>query len=241
WLADAVFAVSDDIAAWERRSGVRPEKITVQTNFVDEPTDGQLALDLPGQPGQRVVVVANLRPEKNHLRLIRAFATVVESAPDVHLLVVGSQANVDHTARIRAEIDHMGLGHQVSLLGVRGDVPAILAACDVAVLPSLDEGFPLALIEYGLAGLPVVATPVGQVPEATADGALAVLIDPLDARALASALIELLADEGRRRRLGQEFSALVRSRYSAEAVLPDIVDRYESLLSRPKAQRGVRR
>lgn len=229
-LSDAVFAVSDDIAAWNRRAGVPAGKISVLANFADAPDGPTSTLELPGHPGSRLVVVANLRPEKNHLRLIRAFAKVVAAEPDAHLLVVGSLANVDHATRVRSEIEQAGLVDHVTLLGVRSDVPAVLAGCDLAILPSIDEGLPLALIEYGFAGLAVVASPVGQIPEVTDQGASAVLVDPLDEQAIATALVDLLGDDARRTELGRRLSVAVRARYSAAAVLPEIIERYGQLL-----------
>lgn len=230
-VSDAVFAVSDDIAAWNRHAGLPAEKVTVVANFVDDPGLKAIAPDLPGKAGARVVVVANLRPEKNHLRLVRSFSRVLEAAPNAHLLVVGSEDNALQSERVRSEIQGLGLNRHITLLGVRSDVPAVLAGCDVAVLPSLDEGCPLALIEYGLAGLAVVATPVGQVPEMTGGGQSARLVDPLDEQELADALIELLLDEGRRVELGRRLRERVRAHYTSDAILPEVVDKYRQVLS----------
>ena len=73
-------------------------------------------------------------------------------------------------ARVQERIQQHGLESHVFLLGSRSDVPSILSGCDIGVLSSASEGMPLALLEYGVAGLPTVATRVGQVPEILDEG-----------------------------------------------------------------------
>lgn len=233
-VSDAVFAVSDDIADWNLHAGLPPSKVSVLPNFVDDRDSVAVVPDLPGEAGTRVVVVANLRPEKNHIRLILSFKTVIKAIPNAHLLVVGSEANVDHSERVRCEIRALGLDRHITLLGERSDVPAVLAGSDLAVLPSLDEGFPLALIEYGLAGLAVVATPVGQVPQVTDGASSARLVNPLDEQELATAIVDLLTDEGTRVELGRRLQERVRTYYTSDAILPDVVTRYRQLLESPQ-------
>jgi glycosyltransferase involved in cell wall biosynthesis len=102
----------------------------------------------------------------------------------------------------RAALEAAAATAQVELLGERGDVPEQLAASDVFVLSSRSEGMPMSILEAMAAGLPVVASAVGGIPEIVRDGETGLLVPPGDADALAAALGRLLDDDGLRRRLG---------------------------------------
>jgi glycosyltransferase involved in cell wall biosynthesis len=95
-----------------------------------------------------------------------------------------------------------GIAERVTLLGFRRDVPDILAAADVFVMPSLSEGLPLALVEAMAAGLPVVVSEVGGVPEVAATGREAILVPPGDPAPLARGLATLLRDQRARAAMG---------------------------------------
>jgi len=225
-IADSVIAVSIDIADWNIRAGVSPEQISVIPNFIDINKNVEApATDIPGVQGRRVVAVANIRPVKNHLRLIRAFREVVVEIPDAHLILVGSLADGEHTKSVQQLILSCDLGDSVSLLGTRTDVPEILAASDIGVLVSLAEGFPVALIEYGLAGLPVVTSAVGQISEVTNGGTLARLVAPEDEAAIASAILALLGTESGRE-LAESFQQSVLDRYTSKSVIPLLLEVY---------------
>jgi len=217
--AAAVVAVSEDLARWSR------ERLRVNAvylpNFIPEVPAGAVP-DLPGTPGSRVVCVANLRAQKDHLTLLRAFARI----PDVHLLLAGAEVEPAYAARVREEA--ASLGDRVTFLGTRPDVPDLLPGCDVGVLSSASEGFPLSLLEYGRAGLAAVATRVGQCPEVL-EGA-GILVPPGDSGALADALLALLRDPARRTELGERLRRRVRERYSASAVMERLEAVYHRVL-----------
>lgn len=218
--AAAVVAVSEDLARWSReRLGVEAVYLP---NFVPEASPGPVP-DLPGEPGSRVVCVANLRAQKDHLTLLRAFARVVREQAEAHLLLVGADVEPACAARVREEA-----GDRVTFLGSRRDVPDLLRGCDVGVLSSASEGFPLSLLEYGRAGLAAVATRVGQCSEVL-DGA-GVLVPPGDAGALADALLALLRDPARRKELGERLRLRVRERYSPSAVMERLEAVYHTVL-----------
>jgi glycosyltransferase involved in cell wall biosynthesis len=122
------------------------------------------------------------------------------------------------------------LGDAGALLGERDDVAERLAQADVFVLSSRSEGLPLAILEAMAAGLPVVATAVGGIPELVADGETGLLVPPGDADALAGALRRLVADPGLRRRLGEAARARVEERFSLTAMRRAHLALYERLL-----------
>ena len=165
---------------------------------------------------QVVTIVARLYPEKNHQLLLAAFQQVAAKLPDARLLIVGDGIEQQSiTSRIAA----LGLQQQVQMLGVRSDVPLILAASDLSVLCSNREGLPIAVLEAMAASRPVVATRVGDLPLVVNDGETGLLVDAGDVKALADAIMSLLCDRTRARQLGQQGRQLVESQYSLSGML----------------------
>jgi glycosyltransferase involved in cell wall biosynthesis len=154
-----------------------------------------------GVPDDAVVAitVANLRREKDYPNLLHAARMVLDRAPGLVVLAVGQGPLEQEIASLHEELD---LGERLRLLGYRTDVPDLLAASDLFVLASAHEGLPVSIMEAMLAGLPVVATAVGGVPEAVDDGVTGTLVPAHDARALADALGSLVADPERRASAG---------------------------------------
>lgn len=229
----AVVAVEPVLAAWSRdRLGVPAERVVHLPNFVALGPDLAPAVDLPGDPGERIVCVANLRPQKDHATLLAAFALVARERPRATLLLVGAAPDPAARERLGGLIREGGAGERVVFLGERSDVPSILRASAVGVLASRSEGTPLALLEYGAAGVAVVATTVGGCPEVLDEGRAGVLVPPGDPAALAAGLGALLADPERRARLGEALRRRVEERYSERAVLPRLTALYAAVAAR---------
>jgi glycosyltransferase involved in cell wall biosynthesis len=186
--AHVVVANSTAAAAQLRREGVPAGKIRTIANGVDCATFAPARM--PGRPIRRVVTVANLRPEKGHDTLISAAALVIGQRPDTEFLVVGG-GPLD--ASLRREVERRGLGSRVQFLGERSDVPALLASSDLFVLPSRSEASPNGVLEAMAAGLPVVASRVGGVPELIESGVNGLLVAPDRPAELAAAVLDLIA------------------------------------------------
>lgn len=237
WLAarrvDAVVAVNGELAAWARQVlRVRADRVRYVTNFVEASTAATGdAPALPGVPGKRVACVAHLRPQKDHVTLVRAFAGVVAREPDAHLLLVGAAPDAAQLALVRHEIAAQGLGRHVTWLGARDDVPAVLAGCAVGVLGSRSEGLPLALLEYGAAGLATVATAVGQCAEVLDDGRCGTLVAAGAPAALGEAIATLLAHDALRASLGERLRARVRGTYDIARAVRAVEDVYDTALA----------
>jgi glycosyltransferase involved in cell wall biosynthesis len=221
-----VIAVNQPLVEWsQHRLKVPTNRVWYVPNFVCRPPAEVIVPELPGRVGGRVVCVANLRPEKDHLTLLAAMREVVRAVPAVHLILVGQATDRDYLQRVQSAM----LAGSVTWLGPRTDVAAILRGCDIGVLSSASEGLPLALIEYGMAGLPAVATRVGQCAEVLDDGRAGVLVPPSSPSALAKALTDLLGGLGRRKELGQALQARVYQSYSVENVMQQITAIYETV------------
>jgi glycosyltransferase involved in cell wall biosynthesis len=175
--------------------------------------------------------VGVLRPPKDQHLLIRATALLLERWPRLRTLIVGDGPD---RASLEALAAELGVERAVRFLGRRNDVPDILQAFDIGVNSSSSEGSPLAVMEYMEAGLPVIATAVGGVPDLIEPGVHGLLVAH-DARALADALAELLADPERAREMG----ARGRERRRAEFDIDVLVHRLEGLYVELLHERGV--
>jgi glycosyltransferase involved in cell wall biosynthesis len=227
-----VISVNEQLVQWARtRLGMPTERVEYIPNFVTETEKAPWSASLPGKPGYRIVCVANLRPEKDHSTLIQSLKLVVQKFPLAHLLLIGADGDPKYVSRIRGEIVGNGLADHITLLGTRRDVSSILNQCDMGVLSSASEGLPLALLEYGAAGLASVATDVGQCSEVLDRGNCGLLVPSSSPEPLAAALSSLLQSRQLRQELGARAQRRVRERYSPAKALREICAMYESIVS----------
>ena len=162
-----------------------------------------VSLDVPRRPprdGDPVTLlsVGRMRAPKDFVTLVRAMAALEPGSACLRIAGDGPDR-----AAVASEVARLGLGDSVELLGTRSDVPELLAGADVFVLSSDSEGLPMSVLEAMAAGVPVVASAVGGVPEAVSEGETGTLVPPRDSAALAQALIRLVADPALRARLGE--------------------------------------
>ena len=152
--------------------------------------------------GPSVGMVGNLDTRKNPAVLVEAMATVRKRVPDARALLVGAFRDPAYEASVRARITALGLERAVTVTGFLANPFPVVRTLDVLAHPALRDPFPLALLEGMALGRPFVASAVGGIPEMLVDGESGVLVPPADADALARALVALLEDGERRRRIG---------------------------------------
>ena len=222
--------VNQKLVAWMTEAlGIQSTKIRYIPNFA-APLEGvQEELELPGAKGLRVVSVANIRWQKGHKDLVAAFDFVATRFPEAHLILVGDNPDRELLDEVCALITRKGLEEKISILGRREDVGAILSQCDIGVISSLSEGLPLALLEYGFAGLAVVSTHVGQCREVLADGEMGRVVPRGDAEKLGEAIAELLEDSNLREELGRKLRDHVQKIYSEDAFMKALSELYETV------------
>jgi len=170
--------------------------------------------------------VGRFAPPKNHALLIEAFAQVRSDAP-LYLLLVGG-GELENT--VREQVAGLGLQERVRFLGVRADVADILRASDVFVLSSRVEGNPMSVMEAMAAGLPVVSTAVGGVPELVREGVTGLLVPSEDAGALAQAMQALVDDPVRRQAMGEAARQYAVAHFDIRHTVRGYEQLYESLL-----------
>jgi glycosyltransferase involved in cell wall biosynthesis len=216
--------------------GVRRERIEIVHNAIrpDWGSRGSAATeavelrDRLGIPaGRRVVlIVGRLSKEKDHLTLIRALSRL-QSRIDPHLLIVGEGPN---RSSIEQEIARLGLAEHVTLTGHQPSAEPYYRIADLAVLSSLSEGSPNALLEAMAAGVPAVATAVGGIPEIVQDGESALLVQPSDLEGMSAAMARLLIDEpSLALQLAERSRTLVREHHTPEGRVRKLIGIYRNV------------
>ena len=227
---DCVISVNTALRDWAvTRLGIDPDQSVFLRNFADFSPTGKTP-DLPGDDRHRIVCLANMRPQKDHPILIKAFEKLFKENPQWHLLLVGKEWNDAYSKRVQSMIEDKKLSANIHLFGSRNDTADILQASTIGVLSSESEGLPVALLEYGLAGLPVVCTDVGECSEVLLHGECGKIVPAKDPEVLANALYALMNDPKSARRYAKRFQEHVKSHYSKEAVMQQILHIYKELL-----------
>jgi glycosyltransferase involved in cell wall biosynthesis len=229
---DAVVAISDGVREALIASGVTPARIAVVPSGVDvarfATTTGdrhaaRARFALPGDAWVLAVVGA-LEKRKGHDVLLDALATL--RLPRLRVLIAGTGSRA---AFLGERTRMLGLAEQVRFLGACEDVAPVLAAADAFAMPSHREGLGVAALEAMAAGLPVVATRVGGLPDAVLDGETGLLVPPGDAAALAAAIARLARDPDAARALGGTGAARVRARFTVAAMAEGTLAVYRRL------------
>jgi glycosyltransferase involved in cell wall biosynthesis len=174
-----------------------------------------------------ILTVGRLTEQKGLRYLLDAAAPVVSLFPDSHFLLVGEG---ELFGTLTQQAARNGVPNQVHLMGVRRDVPDLLAAVDIFVLPSLWEGLSVALLEAMAAAKPIVATTVSGTLQAMIPDNTGLLVPPGDSRALANAIVQLLSDPLRAQRMGQSARQHVEKYFSAHQQASQHLALYRDLL-----------
>lgn len=232
--ADAVIAVSRGAAeGW--RDALARLGLQVPVSPVANGTAEPSALHAGGD-GRQLLCVGRFAPQKLHRTLVIALARLHRRGCPAHLTLVGEGPG---QARLRAWVARLGLSQAVRFDGRRDDVPDLMAASDLLVLPSGFEGLPLVVLEAMSIGLPVVATQVTGTAEALgADHPW--LVPPRRSRALADALADALGDPMRRRAVGRCGHARWTTHFTAARMAAETVELYRRVL-RQRNEDGMAR
>jgi len=210
-----------------------PEKVHVVHNGIDvekfrNARDRRDILFPNVGDAKLVVLVGNMHSDvKGHPSLIECAPRVTREFPNVRFVLVGDGTQ---RAQFEQQVASLGLTESFFFLGSRTDIPDILAACDIAVLPSRAEGLSNALLEYLATGLPTIASRVGGNPELVEDGVSGFLVPPQDSDALGMALLKILRDPELMRRFGERGREFVVQNFSFERLVREVDALYTVLL-----------
>lgn len=232
---DAILAISEGVRDALLRSGVPAARIRVVPSGIDlgpytVPRDRETVRAREGIGPDEILVlqVAALAPHKSQRDLLHAARDAIARRPDLRFWIAGEGALRGELERAR---DALGLGDRVRFLGFREDVPDLLAAADLFCVSSYLEGMGTSTLDAMAAGLPVVATRVGGIPEIVEHGVTGLLVPARDPAALAEALVTLASDPALRERMGREASIKVRA-FSADRTAERTREAYREALAR---------
>jgi len=236
-LAGHVVCNAPSIAAQAATEyGMRPGRVHYIPNFVEadafEEPDSKERQELRaamGVPAGAMLlgVVARLAPVKNQILLIRALPAVLAKHPNLFTVFVGDGSERE---ALNEAVRNLGLSDRVRFPGLLPNRPNIHSCFDVSVLTSTSEASPNALLEAMAAGVPVVATRVGGIPDLVLEGQTGILVPPADPAVLATELAALLDDPQRRKAYGLEGRARALSEFSEGTVIPNLANLYQTLL-----------
>jgi glycosyltransferase involved in cell wall biosynthesis len=229
---DALAAVSDEVGERLRETGVPAKKIRTIANGIDvqafERSQPLPAISVIG--GKVVGMVARLDLQKGFEYLLRAIRELCNIFYGLTVVIVGE--GPDRKA-IEDMVKEYGLQSNVVLAGQQSDMPGVYAAMDIFVLPSLNEGLPMTILEAMAASRPVVATRVGAIPSVIQDGENGLLVDPRDTDGLRNAIASLLSDPNLCRRMGERAHDWVSANYTSDAMALKYREMYNEVLGRP--------
>lgn len=220
-------AVSNDVARQlTAKLGFTRHKTQVVHNGVAIEPFEQVAIAESYQqlPHPLVLTTARLTPQKGISCLLDAAALV----PQATFLIAGEGPLAPE---LRTQAQRLGIAHRVIFAGYVENVPALLRASDLFVLPSLYEGLPLSILEAMAAGVPVIATDVGGIGEAISNESNGLLVPPADPAALANAIRKMLDNRNYAQQLAEAGRARVRTHFSAETMTRRTVDIYCRVLA----------
>jgi sugar transferase (PEP-CTERM/EpsH1 system associated) len=237
-------AVSQDLQSWLVSSiGVKRSHISQIYNGVDSTRfrPAQTPRAQLGPPGffneDSIVIgsVGRMAAVKDYPNLTHAFVRLLQLEPTLRerlrLLIVGEGESRDTCLRL---LNQHGAGQLAWLPGERSDIPELMAAMDIFVLPSLGEGISNTILEAMATGLPVIATRVGGNPELVQEGVTGRLVPPADSEALAQALLEYVHDAKRRHAHGRAARDIIDRQFS----IPAMVQGYLSVYDRQPRREG---
>ncbi len=228
-LLDRTIGVSEATCEYVAREEFAPrERVELVYNPVD-PAYFDVEPSGSGESGRfRVVSVGRLTPEKNFGGFLEAFERVAARHAHVDLQIAGDGPLAED---LEAKIARRGLGDRVELLGYCDDVRAILAGADLFVLPSVSEGYGIALVEAMAAGLPVIGSTAGGIPEVLGPFADGWAISADDREGWAEAIERVMAmAPAERAALGERMRERARREFSAKRYISRVTDLYARLV-----------
>jgi glycosyltransferase involved in cell wall biosynthesis len=223
-----IINVNDELDTWVKKNLVRKRSVVI--NNFSFFTNENKETTLKGNGTHKIVCVAGLRPEKDHLNLLRAFLKLIKIQEDCSLHLIGKDYNDKYSKTIRDFIKNNILDEKVFLYNSCSDIKNILSQTHIGVLSSKTEGLPLALLEYGLAGLPVVVTNVGDCAKVVGNNQSGIVITKENSDELVAGILKLLLDQEKARVFGHNLKLKVKEKYSKAKYVKALIEVYNTLL-----------
>ena len=221
------FCVNDQLVAWSK-SVLNITNASYLPNFVSY-SEQKTETILKGNNAIKIVCLANLRAQKDHFNLIKAFKALLEKVPDCSLHLVGKDFNDEYSSALKKLIIDKNINEKVFIYGSCFDTFQILKQAQIGVLSSKSEGLPLSLLEYGLSKLPVVCTNVGDCTKVIDHNKNGLLVQPANAIQLCESLYMLITNPILAKNMGLALEMKIKNSYSKNAILKEVIKTYKHL------------
>lgn len=210
-----------------------PEENSIRKTWrIENPVAGSyFNVEWKPEPG-RILCCARIRPLKNILGLIEAFALIAEHVPNAQLRIAGTPETV-YLEECEQKVKAYGLKDKVHFLGNLSisEVQLEMSKANCLVVPSFQENAPLTIAEAMAVGVPIVASNVGGIPEMIEIGKTGLLIDPYDTKGMSDAILKILSDEVFARSMGQSAKETAGKKYTAPIVCEKTFRAYQEILN----------
>jgi glycosyltransferase involved in cell wall biosynthesis len=213
-----IIVVNNQLKAWALRE-LHCRNVLYIANFTHQEIDGNQLTKLKGNSGKKILLLANLREQKDHFLLLDVAAMLMETHPDWTFHLVGKDFEDDYSRKVKDSVVTRNLENHVFIYGSRTDTGNIIAQCDIALLTSKSEGLPVALLEYGLYQKPVVVTNVGEIPLIVQNKRNGTIVPAGDSVAFYNALRQMILDEHFRGQMGSALYQTILDNHSEDAAM----------------------
>ncbi|NMH86339.1 glycosyltransferase family 4 protein [Flavivirga algicola] len=224
-----ILAVNTILKSWAELN-LNVKNVSYIPNFVDINLNEEGDTKLSGNNSKRIVCLANLRPQKDHITLLNAIKKVFDQFSDWSLHLIGKDFSDEYSKELKTIMKKLNLDENVYIYGSRKDIYKILLQCDIGVLSSKSEGLPLSLLEYGLAKLPVIVTDVGQCKEVISSNKLGRIVEANNEDVLSEAIIKLIKDRELMRTLGNNLYSHISKQFGKDSIVKSIIKIYKEVL-----------
>ena len=220
---------------WQARCGFDDAKMLtihngIDPNRVTRTQSKKVARSVANLPSEAFLIgaVGNLHEYKGYEFLLRAMPLLRAKVPNAHLVVAGTGSL---ETELKALAQSLNISEYVTFLGFCSDIRSVLESLDVYTQASLVEAFPMAILEAGAMGLPIVATAVGGVPEAILEGKTGLLVPAKDPQALANAYTSMAQNPARRAQMGEAGQCRVRQHFTRDQMVAKTIEVYEKMMA----------
>ena len=224
----SVFVVNHALEDWVKKV-LCTKNVTYIPNFPASDDNQPKVTIMKGNMGKRIVCLANLKKPKNHIALLFAFEKMKFNSSGWSLHLIGKDYNDTYSNDLKDFISENDLKNDVFIYDSQNDVQNILSQATIGILCSTHEGFPVSLLEYGLAKLPVVSTNAGYCSVIIEDGVNGLLFDPLNNLQMQQQLQKMILDKPARDNFSSELHELVLEKYSKNKVIQMLISEYDKL------------
>ena len=221
----SVFVVNYQLEKWVKKT-LLVRRVFYVPNFAIPDSNQPNVTFLKGEEKKRIVCLANLKNPKNHIAILTAFKELKLDYLGWSLHLIGKDYEDNYSLNLKRFIKTNNLENAAFIYGSRNDVQHILSQASIGILSSTDEGFPVSLLEYGLAELAVVSTNVGYCPSLIKEGSSGLLFNPLDQMQLQQQLYKMISDQKLRVGLGLHLRKLVLKEYSSDYAIQLLLTEY---------------